>query len=161
MTTPEPAVSVVVVDSSVSLKWVLPDEDHIAGARRLRRAVVRQQLARHVPLVWQHEIVNGLLVAARRHRLSAERTHTALDYMVRVPVTVHAIDPQLLYRTAMRYGVGGFDAAYLAVAEALRAPLWTGDRRLFNTVSAAAPCVCWLGGFPAAPAAGPDGPQPA
>lgn len=45
-------------------------------------------------------------------------------------ITLHEMDPDHLLSTATRHGLTAYDAAYLVLAAALRAPLLTFDKRL-------------------------------
>ena len=42
-----------------------------------------------------------------------------------------------------------YDAYYLALAETMNCPFWTGDERLMNAVGAGFDRLHWLGGIPA------------
>ena len=48
---------------------------------------------------------------------------------------------------AQQFNRSAYDAAYLTLAENLGTQLITGDRRLYNAVSAQLPWVLWIGDY--------------
>jgi predicted nucleic acid-binding protein len=47
----------------------------------------------------------------------------------------------------MKLAISGYDAAYIALAEALETELWTGDRKLFEKVRDRTESVRWIGDY--------------
>jgi len=66
-----------VIDPSVALAWLLPDETN-ARANALRLAVENGADA-WIPVHWWLEIGNGLLMAERRGRITPEQVAQALS----------------------------------------------------------------------------------
>jgi predicted nucleic acid-binding protein len=128
-----------VVDASVSLKWALDDEDAISEAAALRDEAIRGQFEMVAPSLWLYEVVNGLV--------TQDAGRQALVHMLEISVRLADPEARDVYQTALRYGIAAYDAAYLALAEALRAPLWTGDRRLYEAVSPSTSFVRWIGDY--------------
>jgi predicted nucleic acid-binding protein len=79
------------------------------------------------PSLWFYEVVNGLVTAVRRGRISSDQGSDALDRLVEVGVGLTDPDAEDCYRTAVDYQIAAYDAAYVALADALGAVLWTGD----------------------------------
>jgi predicted nucleic acid-binding protein len=50
-------------------------------------------------------------------------------------------------RIAERFTISVYDAAYVGLAEARRAELWTADRKLMNATAQGAPFVRWIGEY--------------
>ncbi|HEY66595.1 MAG TPA: type II toxin-antitoxin system VapC family toxin [Caldilineae bacterium] len=139
----------VVVDASVSLKWALDDEEAVDQAVALRDAsVVERRFDMVVPSLWVYEVTNGLVTAVRRGRLVPEGGAQAMACMLALGIRLADPDPEDVYEKALRHGIAAYDAAYLALAEALDASLWTGDRRFYEKVGAATDRVHWIGDFP-------------
>lgn len=138
----------VVVDASVSLKWALDDEDAVAEAIALRDAAIAGQFEMVAPSLWIYEVTNGLIVAVRRRRLASEAEGMqALNHLLGLGVRLADPEATAVYDYALRYGIAAYDAAYLALAEALEAPLWTGDRPFYEAVHTTTTLVHWIGDY--------------
>lgn len=139
--------SYIVVDASVSLKWVLDDEDCVDSATALRDDGLRGRFRMVVPSLWHYEITNGVLVAVRRGRLPSTEGAQAVSSLL--DLGLQSIDLKMdgCYQIADRYKVATYDAAYLTLSAALDAEFWTGDNRLYRAVSSTLPFVRWIGDY--------------
>ncbi|WP_051276443.1 type II toxin-antitoxin system VapC family toxin [Desulfovirgula thermocuniculi] len=138
----------IVVDASVSLKWVFDDEEHVEEAVALRdSAVFERSFEMFAPSLWVYEVANGLLVAVRRGRILMDVSEEALRHLLALGVRVADPEPADVYRCAFRYRISAYDAAYLALAEELDAVLFTGDGRFYTAVRELVPRVRWIGEF--------------
>ena len=88
-----------------------------------------------------------VLSATRRGRLTTDEGARALEHMLGLGVVLADPEPRAVLTTAADLGVSVCDAAYAALAEALSAPLWSGDRRLFDTVRTVTGTVHWIGDY--------------
>jgi predicted nucleic acid-binding protein len=142
----------LVVDSSVSLKWALDDEENTEEALALRDDGIHGQFLMVAPSLWLYEVANGLLTATRRGRLPGEVGGELLYNLTLVGVRFSDPEIEDCYEAALRHGVALYDAVYLALAKALRVPLWTGDRKFLDNVKKSealdAPFVRWIGDYP-------------
>ena len=140
-------MSYVIVDASVSLKWALNDEEYVAQAVALRDAAVRERRFEMLaPSLWVYEVANGLIVAARRGRIGVATGERALRLILALGVRLVDPAPVDVYREAERHGIAAYDAAYLVLARALDAPLWTGNWRFYQAVQED-PLARWIGEF--------------
>jgi predicted nucleic acid-binding protein len=120
-----------VLDSSVALGWVLPDEGTAYADELLERLIAEGAV---VPPIWPLEIGNVLLVALRRGRIRQEEFETMIERLARLPIEVdigatdHALAGVLLL--AAQLGLTTYDAAYLDLAQRRNLPLATLDKRL-------------------------------
>jgi predicted nucleic acid-binding protein len=100
------------------------------------------------PSLWLYEVANGLITATRRGRVPLEAGRELLSNLTLVGVRFSDPEIEDCYEAALRHGVALYDAVYLALAEALGAPLWTGDRKFFDKVKPGSTFVRWIGDYP-------------
>ena len=110
-------MELLIIDSSVAVAWFVPDERTTATQSVFDRVIEEGAL---VPLHWRLEVGNALLVALRRHHISAEQRHVALDQLLNLQL---ATDPETIDRAwtgtldlAERHRLTLYDAAYLELA---------------------------------------------
>jgi predicted nucleic acid-binding protein len=120
-----------VLDCSVALAWVLPDESGTAADSLMERLLDDVAV---VPSIWQLEVANVLLVAQRRGRLTRKQAAEALRRLRDLPIEpdASAADSTLpdVMSLAERLDLTAYDAAYLELSKRLDAPLATLDQRL-------------------------------
>lgn len=137
----------MVCDASVALKWALADEEAVEQAVALRDDGIAGRFEMAAPSLWIYEVVNGLVSAARRTRLSNSEGARALDLIMRIGVRIADPEAAHVYERAMSYELSGYDAAYVALAETLGTTLWTGDARLYRAMQRRRVRVRWIGDY--------------
>ena len=137
----------LVVDASVSLKWSLDDEEAVAQAAALLDDVIATDKELAAPSLWVYEVANGLVTAVRRGRITPAQGSEALSHLLAVNPRLADAPIERVYALAQQYRLTAYDAAYLALAEALNAPLWTGDRPFYDKVQTSMRFVHWVGDF--------------
>lgn len=120
-----------VLDASVALAWAFEDE------RSGTSLAVLDELERSEAItsaIWSLEVVNGLLTAERRGRISAPAANRFGALLLELPIV---IDPQERRRAfdavrqlARSHRLTAYDASYLEVALRHGLPLATLDGRL-------------------------------
>ena len=125
-----------VLDTSVAASWAFPDESSaLAG---FAFDAMRDGAVALVPALWWFELRNTLLVGERRSRLTSDHTVAFLDALtgfdIRIQPVPHGSEPILPFARKHRLTV--YDAAYLALAVAERAPLATLDAALLAAAKA-------------------------
>jgi predicted nucleic acid-binding protein len=117
---------VIVVDASAMLEVLL----NRRSGERVAHRLLDPREALHVPHLIDLEVAQAL----RRYQASAEmspqRAHQALLAFLQMPLERHPHWPFLARIWELRRNVTAYDAAYVALAEALAAPLLTCDRAL-------------------------------
>ncbi len=112
-----------VVDCSVvaALLWSEPAADEARTRMRERSLNAPSLLPYELANVARSKCRAGVPQDAAREGLAAfdERR-----------ITLHELEPALVFDVAARQGLTAYDAAYLALAVALKAPLITFDRKL-------------------------------
>ena len=120
-----------VLDSSVALAWLLPDEDSTAADALADRL---EGEAAVVPAIWRLEVGNALLTARRRKRLADRDLERLVAAMIDLPIEQEGfLDDGALSKVmalARKLGMTSYDATYLELAQRRRIPLATLDARL-------------------------------
>lgn len=120
-----------VLDCSVAISWCLVDENN-AYANAVWTLLLENDAV--VPSIWWLEIVNVLLVAERRGRMTQDNADEALarlralTLIIDTNTTQESIDSTL--ELARRYNLAAYDAAYLELAMREELLLATIDNRL-------------------------------
>jgi predicted nucleic acid-binding protein len=127
-----------VLDCSVALAWVLPDEGNDYADGLLNRLVAEGAI---VPPVWPLEVGNVLLVALRQRRIRQTELEPIIERLARLPIEVdvratdHALAAVLVL--AGQHGLTTYDASYLDLAQRRGLPLATLDKQLRAACGAA------------------------
>lgn len=119
-----------VIDASVVLAWLLPDERSEAAQRLLQRAVHERPRA---PSLLMLEVGNALLQAERRTRLYRAARLELLDALTALPIALEPIAADAMLRAgelAARHSLTLYDACYLELASARSCALATFDQSL-------------------------------
>lgn len=117
----------IVLDASAAVS-VLLNQD-ISGPRILER-MGRVDNGLHVPHLFEIEVMSALRRYVLRGALSPERASLALDRLSTMIITRYPHTALLPRVWELRENVTAYDAAYIALAETLNAPLITRDERL-------------------------------
>jgi predicted nucleic acid-binding protein len=117
---------VIVVDASAMLEALL--QTPAAPAVRRRLFVSGETL--HAPHLLDVEVAQVIRRYALAGEIDAERGQTALGTLVTFPIRRYPHDVLLPRVWQLRSNLSAYDAVYVALAEALDAPLLTCDRRL-------------------------------
>jgi predicted nucleic acid-binding protein len=116
----------IVLDASAAVDWLLRTP---AGQRIEQRIYARNDTLHTVHLL-DVEFAQVLRRLVREGTLSSARAEEAIEDLTAVRLTRYA--PVLLLGRMwdLRGNLSAYDAAYVALAEALQAPLITRDRRI-------------------------------
>lgn len=116
----------IVLDASVVLELLLRTP---SGARVAARIAAPSE-SLHTPHLLDLEVAQVLRRYEATGTVSAEEGEQALADLVDLDLIRYAHDPLLSRVWELRHTVTAYDACYLALAEALGAPLLTCDARL-------------------------------
>jgi predicted nucleic acid-binding protein len=117
---------VIVVDASVLVEVLLSRP----SVERLGHRLRDPDEALHAPHLIDLEIAQALRRYQAAGDISPQRTHQALVAFAQMPLERHPHWPFLDRIWELRRNLTAYDAAYVALAEALDAPLLTCDRAL-------------------------------
>jgi predicted nucleic acid-binding protein len=130
--TGSPAVVDVVVDASIAVKWVVP-EDHSTGARRFLTA----QFRRKVPILLLTEVGQTIWKKVyQRGEIAADDGREILRDLIVTPLVLHPVGPLVepAFDIALATGRTVYDSIYLALATALSCKMVTADQKFYNAL---------------------------
>lgn len=116
----------IVLDASAVVDYVL----WIGAAERIAKRISRIGEAMHAPYLLDIEVAHALRRYALRGALSPARGAEALSDVAELRLRRYPHLPLLPRIWELRENLSAFDAAYVALAEALDAPLVTSDAAL-------------------------------
>jgi predicted nucleic acid-binding protein len=120
----------IVLDASAAVDLFLRIEPN---ASRIATRLERSDESLHTPMLFDAEILQVLRRYAVRREMSEARAEQALNDLIDLRIARYPILPLLERMWALRPNLTAFDAAYVALAEALNAPLLTSDAKLART----------------------------
>ena len=143
------ALTRLVVDCSVVVKWKISTEDHAAAAEALfgdwERHVVDMLVPNHFP----SEVISAFLRASRRGRITADEAREAIRDLLALPFVLCDVTALAdhAFIIAHQHQQRAYDCLYVALAERDGVELWTGDERLYNALHAQHPLVRWIADY--------------
>ena len=127
-----------VLDCSVVMAWVFPDESSEA-TDRLRDSLVDARA--FVPSLWPVEVGSVLLAAAWRGRIGVGEWPVICASLDALPIEIEPVSTSRVWGPALaladRHDLSVYDATYLELALRMRLPLATLDRALAVAARAA------------------------
>jgi predicted nucleic acid-binding protein len=117
---------VIVIDASALVEALL----RRSGAQAVNRRIFEPDTTIHAPHLIDLEVAHVVRRLAARGEISAADGERALDDLLRFPMERYSHEPLLGRVWALRHHHTAYDAAFLALAETLDAPLITRDGKL-------------------------------
>ena len=128
-----------VPDASVTLPWRFEDEATPWTEALLDRIEGGEEVV--VPAHWPLEVLNALLIAQRRGRVTAEQVSEFIEDLAALPIRVEPASGPMkwpaILALAEQYHLTAYDAAYLELAQGAGLPLATLDGDLRKAAQAA------------------------
>lgn len=120
-----------VLDCSVTLAWCLPDEGDNYAQRVLDLLIDQQAI---VPPLWHLEVMNVLLMAERKRRITREQISHILDTLSPLNIITTNRYPLIssheLVLFSQQHQLTSYDAAYLYLAQSENLSLATLDKKM-------------------------------
>lgn len=139
----------IVIDASVVVKWLLPEELS-ARAHALLEAATRELRALAGVSSLPLEVAQVVYQRGRKGDLTPSETDAALDLLDRLEIATQS-PPDLIAETVAFARDSGFkqlhDAQQITLARMLTTDLWTADPGLYKNAAGSVPWVRWVGDF--------------
>jgi predicted nucleic acid-binding protein len=125
-------VSRFVLDASIALAWCFADENsaiaqHVGGMFKRGGTAV-------APAFFPLEVLNALLMAEKRKRISKELVRSFLADLATLPIVLEQLPARVVFERiqhlSREHGLTSYDAAYLDLALENELPLATLDDEL-------------------------------
>jgi len=125
-----------VVDASVAVKWLIPEE-HSECAMRLLDGWLEGGLELDAPGLLRLEVTNALRRYVERGVIDAGKAREGLGIFREIALDYHEEDWLLIeeaLEASLTTGLSIYDAVYFVLARRLEATLITADRRLIDRI---------------------------
>lgn len=122
----------IVVDASALVDFLLERDPSGAIAKTFAG------VALHAPVTLDAEVLHALRKRWIAKTVTVEAAGIAIRGLQRAPITRHPVQPLVARMWDLRQNITAYDAAYVALAESLDAPLITRDARLARSSGHAA-----------------------
>jgi predicted nucleic acid-binding protein len=134
-----PSPNTFIIDTSVAIKWYLP-EIYQSEAQRF----LDPMLDRHAPDLLHAELGSVLLKKVRRREIKADECRGYLGRLSAVPLISHEALP--LRQVALEIGSSFYDGLFLALALQLGGRLVTADFKLYRKIQGSPfdPWAFWI-----------------
>ena len=116
----------IVLDASAALEWLLRTQKGSMGEAQMFSG----EHSLHAPYLIDVEIAQVLRRYARERAISETRAQLGIQSLVELRLLRHRHTPLLHRVWELRYHLTAYDAVYVALAEALDAPLLTCDAKI-------------------------------
>jgi len=138
-----PSPSTFIIDTSVAIKWYLP-EIYQSEAQRFLNPV----FDRHAPDLLHAELGSVLLKKLRRREIKVDECRLYLGRLSTVPLISHEALPlrQVALEIGLQIGSSFYDGVFLALALQLGGRLVTADFKLYRKIQGSPfdPWAFWI-----------------
>ena len=125
----------IVLDSSVALKWIFADEERTEHAKLVRDDHISGKNEIAIPSLFFYEIAN---VLAAKVNLSAGEALTAFELIGAFELNMHELDSSEYMEAialAINHQVTVYDASYHVLASKLKCHFLTADKKFWKNVN--------------------------
>lgn len=116
----------IVTDASAVIEVLL----RLRDAKEVESHLLDQRHTLHAPHLLDIEVAQVVRRHAANGKISPRQGRTAIENLVDMPILRYPHDALVGRVWELRGNLSAYDAIYVALAEALNAPLLTRDRRL-------------------------------
>lgn len=123
----------VVLDTSVVLKWFLPEEKNYE-AQTLRAAHINGDILICAPHLLIFEVVNALVY---KKEITAKEIEQIIDILFYTNLSFLDFGKELTSQTSRlsrKYKISVYDASYVALTKGLSCQFITADKKLYNRI---------------------------
>lgn len=119
-----------VVDASLILSLLLPDEKTKERAEKTLGFYQEGKISFFAPELLKFEVVNGLRMAIKRKRINQKLAKKLLKVFLELKIDYQGINLAKVLGLALKFNLSAYDASYVTLARRLKFKLLTLDSRL-------------------------------
>lgn len=120
----------VVVDASVILAKLLPDEKQSLKVKKLFASFGKKEVDFIAPSLLKLEVANALRSAVNQKRLNQLLADKLLAAFLELPIIYQEVDYREVFKIALERNFSAYDAAYVFLAKKRKIPLVSLDQKL-------------------------------
>lgn len=124
---PQPAI--IVIDASVVLAKLLPDEEQISKLEHYYIQFAANKLDFAAPVLLKFEVTNALRSSVLRKRVLEKAATRLLKEFLKLPIYYQDVSFKRALAIALERQISAYDAAYVSLAFDLKVPLVSLDKR--------------------------------
>lgn len=126
----------MVIDASIVLNWLLPDEKKAVQTNRIFDNLHKRKIKLIAPMLLFYEVMNGLRSTGLRKRMRNKEINEAMSVFLDLKIKLLAQDNrgEAIINTALKLNLTGYDAAYVQLAKDLQVKLLTLDKGLSRQI---------------------------
>lgn len=129
--------NLVVIDASIVLAWILPDERFMESANELFAKSVGGETSFTSPALLFYEVINAIRSAFLRKRLSKNQVARAIKQFTNIDIRLEnqSKSEKEIVNMAIELELSVYDASYIYLAKTLAADFYTTDQILAKKTS--------------------------
>ncbi|MBU3935416.1 type II toxin-antitoxin system VapC family toxin [Patescibacteria group bacterium] len=120
----------VVVDASVILARLLPDEKRVIKIERLYEDFLKKEVDFVAPNLLSYEVANALRSAVRQKRITENLAEEMLSLFLVLPIEFEEVNYAQVLSLALKRDLSVYDASYLWLAKKKKIGVVSLDKRL-------------------------------
>jgi len=122
--------SVYVVDASLILSSILPDEKVLKPFQKILRFFEKNKVYFKAPEVLMYEIGNSLKSAVKQKRVSSNSATKLFSKITTTTIDYQKVDFNAVLDLSIKYDLSFYDASYLYLVKINKCKLLTLDKKL-------------------------------
>lgn len=124
----------IIIDSSVALKWFFPEEEYSNEALKIKKDFTEKEITISVPILFFYEVGNVLKSSVKSSRVDSNKAKRVYEKFTYAEFIIYS--SKELFKDAFEKSatldITFYDASYVALAEYLKIPFYTADRKLLQ-----------------------------
>jgi predicted nucleic acid-binding protein len=126
----------LILDASVFAKWFLVDEHDRDIALQIRLDYLNGRISISLPSLIFYEVNNFLKSAVLRFRIKPKVALDCFNGFLELELRIYPADflQDQILKNALVYNISSYDSSYVTLAQYLKIPYFTADKRLVKAV---------------------------